>query len=489
MKVLFVYSLLDVHPRRPLSSLQDIHIGISYLSSYLRQRGHETRLVVLSCEERAKSVAMVTREMGRFAPNLVAFTAVSTQYPFIESVAAWIKQRWPDVTLVIGGTHASLCPEQAWSASFDALCVGEGEQPLAELVEQLADGGTPGTIANLWIRRANGTVERTPPREFNEALDDLPFPDRKIWTPWVKESVTAQQVVLLGRGCPYSCTYCCNHALRRLARGRYVRFRSPDSIIEEIRHLVDHYSHSDTIYLQAETILLNESWLLSLCDALEQLNRKRRSPLRYACNYRVGKKPPRKEVFAALRRANVRVLEIGLESGSERLRWEVLKRRYSNDDLRSTVALARKYGMGINLYNMLGFPTETLTDHLETVALNQQLCPNRSLTSIFYPYPGTDLHDRCRREGLLRDETTDWPAERRRTTIDLPTFSAKQIQRSFFLFDWRIYRGRRSVAFRARRTARNIILASPFANRCFVRALPYWHTIRSRVMRKDHLIA
>jgi anaerobic magnesium-protoporphyrin IX monomethyl ester cyclase len=111
------------------------------------------------------------------------------------------------------------------------------------------------------------------------------------------------------------------------------------------------------------------------------------------------------EVFQALARANVRTLEIGLESGSEALPRETLRRHYSNDDFLQAVALARRHGMAVNVYNMIGLPGETLADRWQTVELNRRAGPDRSLTSIFFPYPGTDLHEICRRQGLLNRDT------------------------------------------------------------------------------------
>lgn len=483
MKVLFTYSLSDVYdPKRPLYSFENIHIGISYLSSSLKSKGHATRLLILPCEDYRKSIGMMHECMNAYSPDIVAFTAVATQYPFISKMAGYIKNNWPDRLLVAGGSYVSLCPEEALRDSFDVLCIGEGEEPIVELAEQISHTGHAGKIQNLWIKQRPDSVDKNSTREFRKNLDSLPFPDREMWKPWVQETVRSRHVVLLGRGCPFSCTYCCNHALRKIAPGKYVRYRSPKNIVEEIRYVRARYSHSEDIYLQAETIMLDKDWLLILCEALERLNGSYPKPIKYSCNFRIGDPELDDNIYAALRKANITTLEIGLESGSERLRNEVLRRHYTNAQFLEAVRLARKYGMKVILYNIIGLPTETKEEHLQTVAINRIVCPDDHRTGIYFPYPGTDLIKYCREQGLLKDYSLSFPEERKRAVLDMPDFSKKEIQRAYLLFDWRIYSGTRTFIFRFRRLVRNYLRAHGIFSRHIVGILPYWHRIQQIIV-------
>ena len=477
MRVLFVYSLRDaLSATQPLATLGDIHIGLSYLSGYLKGLGHSTKLVVLSSELRRKGLELLEREVEEFDPQLVAFTAVSTQFPFICEAARRLKEIAPDKYLVLGGVHASLRPEEAARESFDAVCIAEGEAALGELAGQLEAGVKPKGIRNLWIKQADGSVEKNGAREFQSALESLPFPDREMWHPWVAGKDGRSQVVLPSRGCPYICTYCSNHALRKLAPGKYVRLRPTGDILKEIRWLKRSYPDTREIYLQSETIAINLAWLEELCGGLEKLNQELGNPICYTCNFRVARAFLDERVFAALQRANVRTMEIGLESGSERIRCGVLRRHYSNADFLRAVDLARKHGMKVNVYNMIGLPGETKADYWQTVELNRRICPDRSITSIFYPYPGTDLFETCKRQGLVADDQGE-TSERWRATLDLPQFSRREVQRAFDWFDYRIYRGHRSWPYRLRRVLRCKAYANRWAHAVFMRLLPVWHTI------------
>ncbi|MGO9202122.1 MAG: B12-binding domain-containing radical SAM protein [Limisphaerales bacterium] len=480
MNVLFVYSSRSCRsPRIPLESLQDIHLGISYISAVLRAGGHSIRSAVLSSEWARKSAEMLGALMDEFHPRLVCFTSVSSQYGFVHELARGIKARWPDTFLLVGGACVSLDPQAAIGDPFDALCVGEGEYPAAELVEALEAGRSPLGIANLWIKTPAGSVEANPTRPFLADLDQLPFPDRRMWEPWVRPGGKARHTLLVSRGCPFRCAYCSNHALCKLAEGRYVRFRSPANIVAEAAHLRRSYPEVREVYLQSETIALDLDWVGELGDRLAEFNRSLAEPLRFGCNLRVTRACLDERFFSAFARANVRTVEIGLESGSERVRQQILRRTYTNQEFLAAVDLARRHGMRVNLYNMVGLPTETPAEHLETVEMNRRVCPDQCYTSIFYPYPGTDLYTVCEAQGLLKHHLpTAW--ERSVATLDLPTFPRPEIQRAYDWFEFRVYRGRRSFLFRLRKLISCKMLSPGWLGALFNRLLPLWHRLRER---------
>lgn len=440
MNILFVSSLDDIQSAaKPLQTQQQIQFGISYISSFLKKHGHSTRLIVLSKISGKKNTEIIDKYFKIFCPKLICFTAVTTEFPFIKDMAKYIKGKYRGIYLLIGGAHASLNPEEVILESFDALCIGEGEQPTLELISQLEKTESPSGIPNLWIKQKT-RVEKKPARSFLQDLDILPFPDREIWQEWIEERDSQKCSVLLGRGCPFQCTYCCNHAFRKLAEGTYVRHRSPDSIIKEIEEIVIRFSGTKEIYLEVEAIGLNKEWVLGLCSKLELFNSKLKQPLFFGSNVRIIPNSDMDEVFAAFKRCNFRFVNIGLESGSERVRREILKRDYSNVDVINTVLSARKHGLKIGFYNMLGIPGETIVDFEETVKINRLCLPDWHLTSIFFPYPGTDLYSLCEKQGLIKKPLEE-KMERKKAILDLPGFTKQEIQKSYIWFDYYVYKG------------------------------------------------
>lgn len=336
----------------------------------------------------------------------------------------------------------SLNPEEVLEDGFDALCIGEGEYPALELVSQMEKGREPSGIANLWIKNGYG-IEKNGPRPFLQNLDDIPFPDRDMWKEWIAGEGD-HAPVLLGRGCPFECTYCCNHALKKIAEGPYVRFRSTDNILKEIKSIIARSSAIKDIYLEVETIGADKKWALDLCGKLKDLNSILKEPLSFGVNLRIAPNLDFVDLFVAFQSSNVTAVNIGVESGSERVRRDILNRRYSNKDIIDVVTLAREHNLKVNFYNLIGVPGETIDDFKETLEINRICRPDTAYAHIFFPYPGTKLHAVCKEKGLL-PKTVNTRLERCAAVLDLPDFSKREIQKGFIWFDYHVYKGYRPM--------------------------------------------
>lgn len=420
-----------------------MQFGISYISSILKKNGHVTKLIVLSRMLGKRNIKIIDECVKKYRPQLICFTAVYTEFGLIKFMAKYIKNRYPEIFLLAGGPHVSLNPHEAIKGNFDALCVGEGEYPTLELVSQLEKGKQPCGIANFWIKHGL-TIEQNPPRLFLQNLDSLPFPDREMWQELIEEAPNSTTAVLLGRGCPFNCSYCCNASLRNLAEGSYVRFRSPGNIAKEIKDIASQSPAKTKIYLEVETIGTNKEWALELCLELERLNASLKQPLTYSTNLRITPNIDLNSLFAAFKKSNFSMVKIGLESGSERIRREILKRNYSNQDIINTVSLARKYDLKVFFYNLIGIPGETLNDFKETIKINRQCLPDITIPHVFFPYPGTELYSLCEHLKLLPN-VSDTSLERCKATLSLPGFSKKQIQNSYVWFEYNVYKGRKPM--------------------------------------------
>lgn len=444
MNILFIYSLGDIESAsKPLKTLEQMQFGISYISSFLKKHGHQTKLIVLSRVLGRENRRIIDEYLKRFCPKLICFTAVSTEYKFIANIAKYIKSYYPGIYLLIGGSHVTLNPDEVLLGDFDALCIGEGESPVVELVSQLEEGILPSDIPNLWIKKIS-EIEKNSPRPFLKDLDSLPFPDREIWQEWTEEQPGQKCSVLLGRGCPFQCTYCCNHAFRKIAPGDYVRFRSPDNIVEEIEEIATKFPTIKEVYLEVESFGINKKWAIELCLKLEHFNKTLSQPLSFGANLRITAGADLESLFVACKKCNFSFINIGLESGSEKVRCEILKRNYSNEDIINAVALARKYDLKIAFFNMMGIPGETIVDFKETVKINRICLPDWHFTSIFFPYPGTDLYFLCKYQGLL-EKPIDIEMERKKAILDLPGFTKKQIQKNYIWFDYYVYKGHKPI--------------------------------------------
>jgi len=473
MRVLFIYSLDDVQSSRtPMRSWESIQLGISYISSLLKANNHQTQLLVLGSNNWKESTKLLKTAVDKFDPSLICLTTIQSQYLFIKEIASLIKDQWSDKYVIVGGAYPTLSPEDVISGSFDALCIGEGEYPTLELCNQLESGVKPHDIANLWIKSSDGReIEKNNTREFLSDLDILPFPDRDMWKPWIKEQLNDRFSVLLGRGCPYECAYCSNHAFKKVAHGKYVRMRSVQSIIQEISMLNKIYPHP-RMYFEVESIAINKKWMLELCSELEKFNNTLTREITYGCNFRITPDSIDENLFIALRKANIRQINIGLESGNAEIRGEVLKRHYSNDDFLKVVSFARKHDLKVLVFNMIGLPGETLKTHKETVLVNRLCQPDKHFTQVFYPYHGTELYDNCIRNGYIKNDLAI-QIERRESVIDLPDFSKREIKKAYYLFNYYVYKGHKPLWKIGIMVIMVILAANPTSNLLFRKVFQY----------------
>ncbi len=456
---------------KPFLTAEPIPFGISYIATVLSNAGHSVRMFV--GDSVTTPEAMIGTYLHDAKPRVFCFTAVSTQYPIVRTFARYIKSIDPGILIAIGGSHTTLMPEDVIKDDcFDVICVGEGETAMLTLAGRVEAGEPWGEIANLWIRDPEtGEVIKTPPQSFNVQLDELPHIDRKMWDSWI--TFPDRNVpVLVGRGCPFRCTYCSNHKLQAIAPGKYVRFRSPENVIAEVESLRALYPDMRTVYLEIETITSNMRYAMTFFEALRDYNRKfdKGEKIKFGINCTVTtaliSKTDRFQAFAKLLKdANVIFANVGLESGSQRVRDEVLRRpKYSNDSFKEFVRVMKENGLDVNVFVLMGVPGETLEDFKETVAVCRTTQPTSIYLSIFYPYPGTDLHDVAMAHRMVPDGLRDNPivAERTRVYIELKDFPKWRVQFEYFFFWFRVYGGHRPFMQVAARTVVGILQSFPW---------------------------
>jgi radical SAM superfamily enzyme YgiQ (UPF0313 family) len=442
MRILFVYSIQkSVTQNKPILGQEGIYFGISSIAAVLKKHGHECRLAVLDRRYKQKNRTLLSEKIHSFNPQIIAFTAVFSEFDFICSMASQVKNRFPELFLYAGGIHITLNPDEKYLDLFNAFCIGEGEYPTLEMVECLSEGKPIDNIQNLWVKTPDGII-KNPARPFISELDELPFPERDMWQEWILEPHT-KPTVLVGRGCPFNCTYCCNHALRKTGEGKYVRSRSPDNILAEIRQLYHSYPKMNEVFLEVETLGTDLQWLETFSNKLSVFNKETNNQVSFSTNLRIFPSLDLEKVFSCFNKAGIRSVTIGLESGNHRIRKEILNRNYSNEHILSAANLAKKHNIKISLYNMIGLPTETTLEFSDTLKMNQEIQPDFHATSIFFPYPGTKLYDTCKQMNLL-PQSIATKDERQVATLDLPGFSKKQIQRSFDSFHYNVYKVRKN---------------------------------------------
>ncbi len=426
MKILFVYP--DVGIRGGALSFQ---FGLGHLSSFVKSRGHLTELHYVRTPE---DMCSLNSKIDSVKPDIVAFTSTSPQYKNVRRMAADLKDERPFT--ICGGPHVTLYPEAlAETPGLDAVCRGEGEDALLEVLNALGGKRRMDDIPGLWVKTPEGIKKNAPP-SFMQKIDELPFPDRGLYDyQSVVDSDFGTALFMFSRGCPFECTYCSNHALRKVQDGRYVRFRSVDNCLDEIAEVLANYKIG-MLYFNDDVFTMRKDYVKEFC---EKYARRFKNP--FQINARVETLDL--EICSMLKKAGCLRIDIGIESGCEEFRRKVLKRRMSNDDIIKAFESAKEAGLKTKSFNIVGYPLETKTFAEETVALNRQIQPDSVVVYIFEPYPGTELYSVSLEKGFL--EGNPWEADfipRTDTVLEMPGFPREEIVKIYRNFGYNVYRGK-----------------------------------------------
>jgi len=358
-------------------------LGIMYLSSMLKKHGHRTAVVVDSLEARG-CVDQALRE----GADIFALSPLVTDIQWAMERVAELKKH-SDALVVLGGTHVTLNPEETLANSdVDVICLGEGEHALLELAEALDSGIDWGRVPNLWVKQ-NGKVLRNDLRDLLEDLDSLPFPDRTLYSGYPALRKWGKRPLHIGRGCPYSCSYCHNASKRELVahKGRYVRWRSVESVLAEVEELARTTSFK-VLHFVDDGFGINQGWL---GEFLPELSALVEDPPAIFANMRADMVT--EELCTTFERygSGRMRLRIAVECGDEEYRQQVLHKTISDADLRRAATLFHKHGIGFATYNMVGMPGESLDQAISTLRLNVELRPTEAFCFIYQPFPGTQL--------------------------------------------------------------------------------------------------
>jgi len=380
MKVLFVYP--------NFMRQENISLGIAYLSAYIKNSGHKTALVDYTWGGNSQTAI---REIDKFQPQIVAFSVRTGEFNRSIKIAEKIKHKFGnEVKIIFGGVHPTVAPESVIAKkSVDIVCIGEGEKPLLELCNRLESKKQIVDIKGLWLKD-NGKIIRNDADAPIADLDSIPFPDREIFQieRYIK-SRNGGADIMSSRGCPYDCSYCINSYLHKLYedKGKLIRKRSVKNVIKEIKELKEKYGIK-RLFFHDDLFAIPINWVKEFSQQLpKDFN------LTYSCSTRTEMVTPK--LCEYLKGSGCTNVCIGIESGSEKIRKEVLNRNVSNKQIKNAFKTCHDVGLPTYSYNIVGLPYETTAEIKETIDLNREVGPNFLQVSIFQPYPGTALYKLC----------------------------------------------------------------------------------------------
>jgi radical SAM superfamily enzyme YgiQ (UPF0313 family) len=427
MRVFFIYPSTD--------SQVGFNYGVAHLAALLKKAGHEVGFWQLGEDiEPLPTEEQFVERIAREKPDLLAFSVVTNQWAYTQTLAGWARPRFT-VPFVIGGVHTlSNAEEILRTGLFDYAFRGECENAFLEFVNRRQRGESVESVPNLayvapppWRGRPAlasrghpGLALPDPDASLGSGVqgqDALatapglhvrinpvgPLPELTTLPRKDYESMDFQRLIdarngwvglMASRGCPFSCTYCFNHVMVETYKKdlqcsfqglHYIRRFGVGRMIEEIEHLLQNYRNIRMFIFDDDLFTFDKAYVREFCAAYRKVTQ-----IPFVVNAHVGFFDD--ECAGYLAAANCKIVKFGVESGSLKIRRTILNRHMSNESIVEAIAAVHRHGMHSSVFIIIGFPHEGREDVFDTIRLLGQAKPGRFRWTFFFPFPGTRAH-------------------------------------------------------------------------------------------------
>lgn len=400
-------------------------LALCDLSAYLRQHGHQTNLLIEREQARLFDAARSYR------PDVVLIPANILNSAWTIKITGAAKDAMPEIPVVLAGVMATFFPEGLAERTLaDVLILGEAETPMMKLLQDLADHKEPKLRENLWIRTGDGWKRGLLKNALTD-LERMPPSHRELYYKYEFIRKMPVKRFLSGRGCLHSCSYCFNPLLRRHcdpdSNLPFVRMRNSETILKEIER-VRTVAGCRQIHFSDDLFPAFPEWVAEFTDRY-------RAECGLPFTINASADFVNKELVGHLARAGCRAVCMGVEVGDERKRYEILKKRISNEEYRLAACRIHEAGMKVVTYNMVALPGETAEEALKTASLNREMKTDLTHVYLAFPIPGTRMHTEAREAGLLPADIHDMDLEQAFTRNPGPIFVTDEKERLMTVYD------------------------------------------------------
>ncbi len=394
--------------------------GSRLISALLKRAGHSVRLVFLARQDHFTYEQDEIRQLHEILKDVdLAMVAVYSACAHLAiMVTDFIHRQYPGMKVIWGGPHCVAAPELSLRYA-DGVCFSEGDESIVEFVNKLENGnGEYLKTANMAFN-INGSTVVNDVRPPFEDLDSLPFADYSFddqyvldggLFPLTKEKAQKYFIsyfwggraifMLTSRGCPHQCSYCNNCRYVALFGQNSIRFQSVTRFIDELEAHLNHFDFISWVGFG------DDDFFVRPVPLLEDFAEKYKTRIGIPFGVAVSANTYRKEKMEILLDAGLKTIEMGVQSGSQRVLDEVYNRKISVVKTKEVIRQIVPYQKTHNLNFLLDFitdnPYETKDDVLQTYRYISELSPKihiRIFCLIFFP--GTPIYDRAIKDGIV----------------------------------------------------------------------------------------
>ena len=390
MKTLLLRLPINLDNRYDYEDLMQPY-GLACISSMLKNNGCNTVLFDAQAHRllRHEIIAFIRKNR----PDLIGFTAYTSNLLDIVSLLPQIKQDLPLAKIVLGGAHVTVEPELTLKEFplIDFVVIGEGEITCFELVRALKNRGDLRSINGLAFRDDDEIIINKK-REYIENLDDMPIAD---WASLPMEKYFGHHTIkrnyvklLLSRGCPFQCTFC---AVQN-TMGNRLRKRSPSNIRNELELLYDRFNVRDFGFGDS-TFNIDNEWVTEVCKEILNMN----YPIIWRCNVRA--KGLTKDILKIMKKSGCVHVTMGIESGDPSM-LESMKKNETLDDFRQAIHMIKEIGLPLLNSFIIGMPGETPESIENTLRFAKEIKTYAGF-NLATPFPGTEFYEQALQDGTV----------------------------------------------------------------------------------------
>lgn len=396
-------------------------LGLLHVGSTLANSDFEVKII--HCTE--QEIESKAKEIAKSQPLWVGFSVMTgPQTLHSAQMSEEIKKYEPATTIVWGGIHPSLLPDQCLNEKYiDIVVIADGEKTALELTKRLERKKSLEGLLGTGFKK-NGNIVLNPPRPFIEDLDNdlyrINFSLLDLSKYFTKardfERVVAYKT---SRGCPFDCSFCYNQKFHQ----RQWRAKSPERVIEDINYLKKNYS-IDGVKFYDDTFYINKERALKI---LEGIGIPAKTDIRIDL--------VEEDLLERMKELRIFDILIGIESGSDRI-LKILNKHITVEDIKDIVRLLAKYNLRVGYSAIIGIPGETEAEKRQTLELIlwiHSAHKNKTITvGPYLPYPGSRLYDIAVQDGFVPPkDTKGWGvADRWSKDLRLPWVKDDSIYRT-----------------------------------------------------------
>lgn len=391
-------------------------IGLAYVAGSLEAAGYDVKIVDAVAEDPTQTtrsfkgflmglrIEEMTAKIHKDTKLIGISTIFTHEWPIVVQLMQMIREKFPDVPIMVGGEHVSSMPEFCLQSSeANYVVMGEGEETCVELANAIFENKPHEHIAGIAYLLGD-TVITNPRRQRNTAVDDIPMP---AWHLFDLASYRKHGLIggidtdgitipmLATRGCPYQCTYC---SAPNMWTTKWVA-RTPSNVVDEMEYYIREFGASN-FPLQDLTAIIKKEWIVDFCQLI--IDRKLNITWQLPTGTRAEAIDD--EVAELLKKSGMVSMAYAPESGSDETR-ELIKKRIHKDKLLQSMEAAVKHNLHVSCFFVLGFPHDTAQHFKDSLSFVRTLAETGAediAIGFYMALPGTELFRRLYNQDRIK---------------------------------------------------------------------------------------